>query len=145
MHSPTSTNNSSLFENISVELNEIGGIGDKEIGFYLIQRIRDRIGTNPGKDVLILTPKIGLGKYGTSSDDVASRYDTNLIVSYEIRSKKSGSLLNTGSVKSSSTFAAPVDPYGLISASNNAKQVIAKDVADRILFKLAAFYSEETK
>ena len=56
MHSPTTTNNSSLFENISVELNEIEGVGNKEVGFYLIQRIKDRVGTNPGKDVLILTP-----------------------------------------------------------------------------------------
>lgn len=145
MHSPTTTNNSSLFENISVKLNKIESVGNKEVGFYLIQRIKDRVGTNPGKDVLILTPRISRSGYGTSSDDVASRYETTLIVSYEIRNKKSGSLLNKGSVKSSSTFAAPIDPYGLIAASNNAEQVIAKDVADRILFKLAAFYSEETK
>ncbi|MDG1665788.1 MAG: hypothetical protein P8H55_01280 [Hellea sp.] len=145
MHSPTSTNNSSLFENISVELNEIENIGNKKIGFYLIQRIRDRIGTNPGKDVLILTPKIGLGKYGTTSDDVASRYDTNLIVNYELRNKKTGNLLSSGLVSGSSTFAAPIDPYGLIAASNDAEQVIAKDVADRLLFKLATHYSEENK
>ena len=145
LHSPTNTTNSSLFENISVELNEIEDIGNKEIGFYLIQRIRDRIGTNQGKDVLILTPVIGRTGYGTSSDDVASRYDIILTVSYEIRNKKTGDLLSKGSVRGSSTFAAPIDPYGLIAASNDAEQVIAKDVADRLLFKLATHYSEENK
>ena len=145
MHSRTNTTNSSLFENISVELNEIEGVGNKEIGFYLIQRIRDRIGTNLGKDVLILTPVISRSGYGTSSDDVASRYDIILTVSYEIRNKKTGDLLSRGSVKGSSTFAAPIDPYGLIAASNDAEQVIAKDVADRLLFKLATHYSEENK
>ena len=145
MHGPTNTTNSSLFENISLELNEIENIGNKEIGFYLIQRIRDRIGTNSGKDVLILTPKINNSGYGISSDDVASRYDTTLIVSYEVRDKKTGRLLSRGSVKGSSTFAAPIDPYGLIAASNDAEQVIAKNVADRLLFKLATFYSEENK
>ena len=145
MHSPTNTTNSNLFKNISVELNEIEDIGNKEIGFYLIQRIRDRIGTNLGKDVLLLTPVIRRSGYGASSDDVASRYDITLIVNYEIKNRKTGDLLNRGSVRGSSTFAAPIDPYGLIAASNDAEQVIAKDVADRMLFKLATYYSEENK
>ena len=145
MHSPANTTNSSLFKNISVELNEIEDIGNKEIGFYLIQRIKDRIGTNLGKDVLLLSPVIRRSGYGTSSDDVASRYDITLIVNYEIKNRKTGDLLNRGSVKGSSTFAAPIDPYGLIAASNDAEQVIAKDVADRLLFKLATYYSEENK
>ena len=137
MHSAIKSNNADLFDNFSVKLNEVEGIGNKEVGFYLVQRIIDRVGVNPGKDILILTPRISVSRYGTSSDDVATRYD--------IRDKNTDKLLSKGSVKGSSTFGAPVDPYGLIAASNNAEQVIAKDVADRLLFKIAAYYAKDNK
>ena len=145
MHSAIKSNNADLFDNFSVKLNAVEGIGNKEVGFYLVQRIRDRVGASSGKDILILTPRITVSGYGTSSDDVASRYDTNLSVLYELRDKNTDKLLSRGSVKGSSTFGAPIDPYGLIAASNNAEQVIAKDVADRLLFKIAAYYAKDNK
>ena len=54
----------------------------------------------------------------------------------------SGKILDTGSVKGTTTFGAPIDPYGIVAADNNAKQQIAKEVADRVLVKLAGFYAE---
>ena len=117
----------------------------KKLGFIWYKELGIGLGQAPGKDILILTPRITVSGYGTSSDDVATRYDTNLSVLYELRDKNTDKLLSKGSVKGSSTFGAPIDPYGLIAASNNAEQVIAKDVADRLLFKIAAYYAKDNK
>lgn len=142
MHGTSLGANADKFEDISITINDGRDAGDKEAGFYVMQRLRDRIGENTGKHILELTPKLRRQRLGISADDVASRYDSILEVSYKLLDAKSGKILDKGSVKGTSTFGAPIDPYGIVAADNNAKQQTSKEVADRLLVKLAGYYAE---
>ena len=134
--------NSAKFQDISIEINDGRDAGDKEAGFLVMQRLRDRIGENTGKHILELTPQLRRQRLGISADDVASRYDSILEMRYTLRDAVSGKILDSGRVKGTSTFGAPIDPYGIVAADNNAQQQTAKEVADRLLVKLAGYYSE---
>ena len=142
MHSPGLGANAAKFEDVSIQINDGRDAGDKEAGFLVMQRLRDRIGENTGKHILELTPKLRRQRLGISADDVASRYDSILEVNYKLLDAKSGKILERGKVKGTSTFGAPIDPYGIVAADNNAKQQTAKEVADRLLVKLAGYYAE---
>ncbi len=142
MHGGAISGNTTKFEDVSIQINDGRDAGDKEAGFLVMQRLRDRIGENTGKHVLELTPKIRRQRLGISADDVASRYDSILEISYKLLDAKSGEILDKGRVKGTSTFGAPIDPYGIVAADNNAKQQTAKEVADRLLVKLAGYYAE---
>lgn len=142
MHGTSLGANAAKFEDVSIQITDGRDAGDKEAGFLVMQRLRDRIGENTGKHILELTPKLRRQRLGISADDVASRYDSILEVSYKLLDAKSGKILERGKVKGTSTFGAPIDPYGIVAADNNAKQQTAKEVADRLLVKLAGFYAE---
>jgi LPS-assembly lipoprotein len=144
MHAPGQFSGGVGFGDVSIEL--VSGrnedAGDKEIGFYVMQRLRDRVGENQGRHVLELTPRLLRQRIGISADDVASRYDSILEIKYKLIESKTGEVLDRGKVKGASTFGAPIDPYGTVAADKNAKQQTAKELADRLLIKLAAYYSE---
>jgi len=142
MHGTGMAANSAKFEDVSIQINDGLDAGDKEAGFLVMQRLRDRIGENTGKHILELTPQLYRQPYGISADDVASRYDSILHMNYKLIEAQSGKILEHGQVKGTSTFGAPIDPYGLVAANNNAKQQISKEVADRLLIKLAGYYAE---
>jgi len=142
MHGGALAGHAAQFEDISIQINDGRDAGDKEAGFYVMQRLRDRIGENTGKHVLELTPRLQRQRLGLSADDVASRYDSILEMDYKLLDAKSGKILDKGRVRGASTFGAPIDPYGLVAADNNAKQQTAKEVADRLLVKLAGYYAE---
>jgi len=146
MHAPGNFSGGTGFDDVAIEL--VAGpeedAGDKEIGFYVQQRLRDRIGDNQGKHVLQLIPKLRRTRLGITADDVATRYDSILEVSYKLIDPKTGDVLDNGRVRATSTFGAPTDPYGLVAADKNAKQQTAKELADRLLIKLASYYSENT-
>lgn len=142
MHGTNLGANAAKFEDVSIRINDGRDAGDKEAGFLVMQRLRDRIGENTGNHILELTPKLRRQRLGISADDVASRYDSILEVSYKLLDAKSGKILDRGRVKGVSTFGAPTDPYGIVAANNNAKQQTAKEVADRLLVKLAGYYAE---
>jgi len=143
MHGTGLGANAAKFEDISIQINDGRDAGDKEAGFLVMQRLRDRIGENTGKHILELTPKLRRQRLGISADDVASRYDSVLEVDYKLMDAKTGRILNKGKVKGISTFGAPIDPYGIVAADNNAKQQTAKEVADRLLVKLAGYYADK--
>lgn len=143
MHGTSLGANAAKFEDISIQINDGRDAGDKEAGFLVMQRLRDRIGENTGKHILELTPKLRRQRLGISADDVASRYDSVLEVDYKLMDAKTGRILNKGKVKGISTFGAPIDPYGIVAADNNAKQQTAKEVADRLLVKLAGYYADK--
>ncbi len=142
MHGTSLGANTDKFQDISIQINDGRDAGDKEAGFLVMQRLRDRIGENTGKHILDLTPRLRRQRLGISADDVASRYDSILEMDYKLLDAKSGKILERGKVKGISTFGAPIDPYGIVAADNNAKQQTAKEVADRLLVKLAGYYAE---
>ena len=143
MHGTGLGANAAKFEDVSIKITSGKDAGDKEAGFLVMQRLRDRIGENTGKHVLELTPKLRRQRLGISADDVASRYDSILEINYKLLDAKSGKILDRGKVRGASTFGAPIDPYGIVAADNNAKQQTAKEVADRLLVKLAGYYADK--
>ena len=145
LHAATSGANSAAFKNISVKVADGADQGDQEAGFFVMQRLRDRIGENNGGHVLTLNPTLRRSGFGINSIDVASRYDSTVAVRYTLTDGKSGKVLTSGSVTAVSTFGAPLDPYGLIAADKNATQQTTKEAADRILVKLASYYANPKK
>ena len=131
------------FGDVAIEVTEGADIGDKEAGFIVLQRLRDRIGVNSGKHVLKIDPRLTRDGFGISADDVTTRYDTSLSLNYSLIEAASGKVLTSGDVRSTTTYAAPLDPYALDSVDNNALAQDAQDVADRLLLKLAGYYAAQ--
>jgi len=145
LHAPATTSSGINFEDVSIKITDGADQGDKEAGFFVMQRLRDRIGENTGKHILTLNPRLNRSGFGVSSIDVASRYDSTVTVKYSLADAKSGKILTSGSVSAVSTFGAPTDPYGLIAADKNALQQITKEAADRLLIRLASYYNNPKK
>lgn len=141
LHSAPNTASNISFEDVSIKITDGADLGDKEAGFFVMQRLRDRIGENTGQHILTLDPRLSRVGFGVNSIDVASRYDSVISVDYTLNDSKSGETLMNGSVKAVSTFGAPLDPYGLVAAEKSAVQQITKEAADRLLVKLASYYA----
>ena len=139
MHATTGAN--APLANMKIQMDKGSDVVDNQAGFFLSQRLRDRIGENSGKHILHLEPRLSRAGFGLSANDVAARYDSNLTMSYKLIDAKTGETLTNGSIKAVSTFGAPLDPYGLVSANKNAVQQTAKEAADRLLVKLAGYYA----
>jgi len=145
MHAPFTGANGLSFEDVSIQITDGADQGDKEAGFFVMQRLRDRIGENTGQHILTLNPTYTRTGFGVNVNDVTSRYDSAIALDYTLTDAKSGDVLTTGQVRSVSTFGAPTDPYALIAADKNALQQTTKEVADRLLIKLASYYANPKK
>jgi len=145
LHAPITSSNGISFEDVSIKITDGRDQSDKEAGFFVMQRLRDRIGENTGKHVLTLDPTHFRSGFGVNSIDVSSRFDSTVRVNYTLAEAKTGSVLTKGSVTAVSTFGAPVDPYGLVAAEKSALQQTTKEAADRLLVKLASYYANPDK
>ncbi len=132
----------SAFHNIRVELDDQLDLTNRDGAFHVQQALIDRIGTQGQSQVLTIRPRFLRAGYGVSSRDVASRYNMNVSVQYTLMDAASGKVLTSGTVSSSTTFGAPTDPYGRISAEQDATQNVARAAADRILIRLGRYYAE---
>ena len=144
MHEPGLGLGSSTMKSIDVNLIETGNVEDQEGGFWVQQHLHDRLGDNPaGAHILEITPKVRRAGLSISSDDVARRYDLTISAAYKLIDRKTGDVLETGSVDSVSTFGSPTDPYGEISAGKTTLQNVARDVSDRLIIELATHFAED--
>jgi LPS-assembly lipoprotein len=142
MHAPNAFSDTGYsFEKISVTT-----LKEEKADFLLKQALRDRFGDNQGTEFeLRIDSKVKRSGLGIGADDVASRYDMSMTAKFELVERKSGETVHKGSVTSVSTFAAPRDPYGTISAENNATEQVARETADRIIIKLASYFETQDK
>jgi len=138
-----SVNGTHPLEMISIDMKNGNDTNDREVGFYVLQRLRDRVGIQDGIYTLTIEPSWRRGRLGISANDVASRYDGTVSAKYKLTEKKTGNVLNTGRVTAVSTFAASSDPYGVVSANDNAMQTTAAEAADRLIVKLAEYFANE--
>jgi len=145
VHAPAhlSLSEAAPLQNMNLVVKDGRDANDKEVGFYIQQRLKDRISSNSAQYTLTLTPSWKRGRLGISADDVASRYDGNARAQYVLTETKSGTIMDKGFVTATSTFAASDDPYGVITANENAMQNTAREAADRIIYKLAAHFAKE--
>ena len=138
-----STASKAALADIKIELEGGDELVDEQAGFFVAQRLQDRIGTaSAAKHILKITPDARRRQIGLTDQDVATRYDTSLVMKYELTDAANGKVLDKGRVESITTFGAPFDPYGVVSADNFSKQQAAKEVADRLLNTLATYYAK---
>ena len=129
---------------VKVVLANVQDVQDREAGYYMQQRLLDRVGDkDSAKHVVTIIPSVRRRSIGTTVSDVASRYDITLQAKYELTERQSGKVLDKGTVTAISTFGAPDDAFGLIAADTNGTQQGAKELADRLLLKLSTYYSQE--
>lgn len=144
VHAPAnlSVSEAAPLQNMALIMEDGRDANDKEVGFHIQQRLKDRLASNSAQYTLTITPRWTRGRLGISADDVASRYDGNARAEYVLTDTKTGTILDKGRVTATSTFAASDDPYGVITANDNAVQNTAREAADRIIFKLAAHFAD---
>jgi len=141
VHAPVQSGLTTGFQNITIETVKTGNPNNDEGGFFLKQRLRDRLGTSGGDHILRITPKLDQRNLGFSGDDIASRNDLTLTAYYELVDGASGDILDSGNVRSVSSFGVPLDAFGQQAAQENATRTLAQETADRLLARLARFYS----
>ncbi len=140
MHAPTGLGASDY--NYS-DLSVVTPDNSKE-DFLLKQALRERIGTNSNtRYVLSIDPKVSRSNLGIGSDDVASRYDLTMTTNIVLRDGKTNEALFQDSIRAVSTYGASRDPYGSVSAQANATEQVAAESADRILVRLASYFSQQ--
>ena len=115
---------------------------DKEAGFHIKQNMIDRIGQGDGTHILEITPQLRQRRLGITGDDIASRFEVSLRAKYRLIDDKTGDVLDKGSLTSISSFGSPLDPFGRISAEENAAERLAADIADDLVLKLSKFYAD---
>ncbi len=122
-------------KNIRVEMQANG-----KVDFLLAQALRTRMGDNGNAAyILKIKPELSRSNLGIGADDVASRYDLVLQSGFELIEAKTGDVVYRGDVQTVSTFGAPRDPYGTVTAQNNAEEQAADEASDRIIARLAGY------
>jgi len=114
---------------------------DKEAGFDIKQSMIDRIGQGTGEHVLEITGLLRQRRLGITGDDIASRFEITLNAKYKLIDEKTGDTLHKGILSSKTSFGAPLDPFGRISAEENAAKRVAVDVADKLIFEMSEYYT----
>lgn len=145
MHAPQLAGGDLAFKNIRVDLVAPEDIAHDRGAFYVQQSLYDRLGTSGSKHTLSISPEFSRAGLGISAQDVATRYDIRIRMPYELKDAKTGDVLDSGTISALTTFGAPIDPYGREASEQTATENIARDAADRLLVRLAAYYSNAEK
>lgn len=145
MHSKVGAN--APLSNIDLQLEKGTAIVDNQAGFFVLQRLKDRIGTptTTAPYQLKISPKYSRRRLGITNADVASRYDITVQARWELIDAKTGKTLKRGRSQSVGTFGAPEGPFGVITADNVGVEHSSKETADRLLIQLAQYFAEENK
>ena len=78
---------------------------------------------------------------GLRQDNTADRYETHVIVSYQLVEISSGKVLKTGSEPVEVSYAASGQPYAGIVAQQDAQKRAADEAATRIRTSLGAYFA----
>lgn len=133
--------------NVDVQVEKGSDVIDNQAGFFVSQRLRDRIGgpSAAAPYVLKITPRYSRRRLGLTVGDVASRYDVTVTAVWDLQDRKTGKSLKKGRSLSIVTFGAPEGPYGVITADNVGVEQSAKETADKVIVQLARYFAEENK
>lgn len=145
MHSSSSA--AAPLANIDVQMKKGSSVVDNQAGFFVTQRLRDRIGTQSetAPYILEITPSYGRDRLGLTNADVASRYDITVTARWSLIDGKTGDRLKQGSSRSTVTFGAPEGPYGVITADDVGVEQSAKETADKVVVQLAKYFATTDK
>lgn len=145
MHAPSAVAGKPAFKNIQVDLVTPEDIAHDHGAFYVQQALYDRLGTQGRTHVLKIMPEFSRSGLGISAQDVATRFDVRIRMPYELTDAKTGDLLDRGTVSATTTFGAPIDPYGREASEQSATENVAREAADRLLVRLSAYYAKDDK
>ena len=130
------------YSNVRIETLNGDNPDDKEAGFHIKQSMIDRIGQGSGEHVLEISPRLRQRRQGIRGDDVASRFEIQLRADYKLIDDKTGEVLEKGRLTSVSSFGSPLDPFGRVSAEENAAERLSADIADDLVIVLAKYYAK---
>lgn len=145
MHAPQLGTDGAAFKNIQIDVVEAVDLANQEGTFWLEQALRDRLDGNGEKYVLEVQPTFSRRSLGISAQDIATRYDMIVSINYRLLDTATGDVLDTGSLSATSSFGAPLDPYGRSVSEQTAMQNVSKDAVDRLVVRLAAYYAKADK
>jgi LPS-assembly lipoprotein len=130
---------SAKLADIQVDIKKGSDVIDNQAGFFVGQRLRDRIGTAAAASPyrLEISPIYFRGRLGLTDNDIASRYDITVVARWSLIEVKTGETLDKGTTSSTSTFGAPEGPYGVITADNVGVEQAAKETADKLVLDMA--------
>lgn len=133
--------------NINVDMLKGPSVVDNQAGFFVTQRLRERIGTQSedAKYRLKITPNYRRSRLGITDADVASRYDIRVSASWDLVDAKTGKSLKKGRTSSVTAFGAPDGPYGVITADNVGVEQAAGETADKLIVELARHFAADAK
>ena len=141
----TAANSNTSLANLDIQLEKGSSVVDNQAGFYVTQRLRDRIGTSNETTpyALKITPIYSRSRLGLTDADVASRYDITVVARWALVDKKTGKMVKRGRASARSSFGAPEGPYGVITADNVGVEQSAKETADQLILQLARYFASE--
>jgi len=128
---------------VDIQLQEGTSVVDNQAGFFVNQRLNDRIGvqSDSAPYALKITPLYRRNRFGLTDSDIASRYDITVTARWELVDTKSGKTLDKGNTSSTTTFGAPAGPYGVITADNVGVEQAAGETADKVILELAKYFA----
>ena len=131
--------------NVNIELEKSSSVVDNQAGFFVTQRLNDRVGTQSetAPYTLQIKPAYARQRFGLTDADVASRYDISVRANWVLLDAKSGKRLDRGRETSTVTFGAPDGPFGVITADNVGVEQAAKQTADKLVIALAKYFQSE--
>ena len=136
---------SAALADIDIDILKGSSVVDNQAGFFVLQRVRDRIGipSEAAPYRLEDTPLYRRRRLGLTNADVASRYDITVRARWTLFDAKSGKRLEGGSSESIVTFGAPDGPFGVITADNVGVEQASQETADKLIIDLARYFSSE--
>lgn len=143
------------FQPLYAETNVVRNLGAIEVtapagrtGYLVRQHLDDAFAKNhSGAPVYAMDLSLGEARYprGVRIDNVATRYEYVLTVSYALKSLPSGALAKRGQVRVELTYDSADQPYASISAQQDAQDRAADEAARRIELELAVWLANGGK
>lgn len=129
--------------NVDVQLQGGTSVVDDQAGFFVTQRLNDRLGMNSqaAPYALKITPRYRRTRLGLTDADIASRYDITVSVRWELIETKTGTRVDRGNTTSTTTFGAPEGPYGVVTADNVGVEQAASETADKLILQIARYFA----
>lgn len=140
LHAPQGTFSSQApLRAMDVELNTASAdkVTGERVNYLLRQKLTDRMASGQSDYALSITSRLSRTALGVTADDVTSRYDLSLSANYVLINALTKEVLGRETLYAVSTFNVPADPYGRVSAQNDAEDRVASDISDQLVFKLA--------
>lgn len=108
-------------------------------GFALNQRLTERLGppTNP-RYVLEVEARIKVEERAIQEDNTISRFNLDAVVDYTVTPLSGDQPVTSGSVRSVTGYSATGSPFATRSAEADARERLAKTLADQIVTRLSA-------